>query len=67
MNTATITSAIKLSSDQRKKLLEVLKKKYRVTELEEQVDPEILGGLKVTIGSMQLDLSVKNKLEALKK
>ena len=67
MTTAVVTSAIALSSAQRKAVQEVLKKRFQVTEMEEKVDPSILGGLKVTIGSQQIDLSVKNKLEALRK
>ena len=67
MMKATVTSAIKLSADQRKKLADVLAKKYQVDEVVEKVDPGILGGLKVTIGSMQIDLSVKNKLDSLRK
>lgn len=67
MSQATITSAIKLSADQRKKLSDVLSKKYQVKDFVEKVDPDILGGLKVTVGSTQIDLSVKNKLNALRK
>ena len=67
MTKTTVISAIKLSADQRKQLADVLSKKYNVSEFVEKVDPSILGGLKITIGSTQLDFSIKNKLDALKK
>jgi len=39
----------------------------RRVELTSQVDPDILGGLRVRVGNMILDASVRNKLERLRK
>lgn len=64
---AQVTSAIALTAAQRKALSESLKEKLgsKVT-LSETVDPSILGGLVVKVGSRMIDTSLKTKLNALK-
>ncbi|MFN3226107.1 MAG: F0F1 ATP synthase subunit delta [Hyphomicrobiales bacterium] len=64
---AQVTSAIALTAAQRKTLSESLKEKLgsKVT-LSETVDPSILGGLVVKVGSRMIDTSLKTKLNALK-
>lgn len=62
----TITSAIPLTAEQRKKLVSALEKKYSTKhEIEEQVDEQLLGGVRITIGSRQLDASVRGKLHSI--
>ena len=39
----------------------------RRVDLSSQVDPDLLGGLKVQVGNMVLDASVRNRLEQLRK
>ena len=39
----------------------------RRVELSSNVDPEVLGGLKVQVGNMVLDGTVRNRLERLRK
>ena len=39
----------------------------RRVELSSKVDPDLLGGLKVSVGNMVLDASVRNRLEQLRK
>jgi F-type H+-transporting ATPase subunit delta len=39
----------------------------RTVELSSRVDPDVLGGLVVRVGSMVLDASVRNRLERLRK
>lgn len=62
--TAFVTSAVALDDDQQKKLAESLKKavgsKVRV---ETEVDPSLIGGLVVRVGSRMIDSSVKTKLQ----
>lgn len=64
---ATVESATPLSDDMRYQLKAGLTKKYgREITLEYQVVPELLGGIRVKVGSDVWDGSVKARLEALK-
>ena len=64
---ADVTSAITLSDAQRSALVASLKEKLGSTiTLNEKVDPSILGGLIVKVGSRMIDTSLKTKLNALK-
>ena len=64
--TATVTSAHPLSTDQ----LATLKTKLTAREgrtvmLSASVDPDLLGGLVVTIGSTRIDASIRTRLNSL--
>ncbi len=60
---AIVTTAINLSAKQRDSLKEGLEKalKDKVT-LEETVDPQIVGGLRLRVGSQEFDGTVVSKL-----
>ncbi len=64
----TVTSAVELDeqlvSDIGKRIEE---QTGRRVELSSSVDPDLLGGLKVSVGNMVLDASVRNRLEQLRK
>jgi ATP synthase F1 delta subunit len=64
----TVTSAVELDdglvSDIGKRIEE---QTGRRVELSSKVDPDLLGGLKVSVGNMVLDASVRNRLEQLRK
>ena len=64
----TVTSAIELDeglvNDIGKRIEE---QTDRRVELSSNVDPEVLGGLKVQVGNMVLDGTVRNRLERLRK
>jgi F-type H+-transporting ATPase subunit delta len=62
-----VESAIELTADQKKELQDILKKKLGTVTLKEKVNPSILGGLRVTAGSKRVDLSLKGKLDQVKK
>lgn len=65
--TAEITSAISLSDAQTEELKAILKAKTgRDISLNKRVDPAILGGLIVKIGSRMIDTSIRTKLNNLK-
>ncbi len=56
-----------LSAAQRKKLAAALKKVLsREVDIDNTVDPDIIGGLVLRIGSRMIDASVKQRLNALK-
>jgi F-type H+-transporting ATPase subunit delta len=64
--TATVTSAHKLSAAQQKALATKLKAGIgRDVALDVTVDPSILGGLVVRVGSRMIDNSLKTRLENL--
>jgi F-type H+-transporting ATPase subunit delta len=65
--TAYVTSAVALSAEQRDELKATLKAKTgKTVTLIESVDPAILGGLVVTVGSRMVDSSIRTKLNTLK-
>ncbi|KAB0681283.1 F0F1 ATP synthase subunit delta [Aureimonas leprariae] len=64
---AEVTSAHALDDDQRRQLAETLGSYAKKTvTMRESVDPAILGGLIVKIGSRQIDTSLRTKLNSLK-
>lgn len=63
---ADVTSAFPLKSDQRKAITSQLKNHSgRKVIISEHVDPDILGGLVVKIGSQMIDSSIKTRLNTL--
>jgi F-type H+-transporting ATPase subunit delta len=65
--TAEVTSAIALSKPQADELKATLKAKTgKSITLIENVDPAVLGGLVVRIGSRMVDSSIRTKLNSLK-
>jgi F-type H+-transporting ATPase subunit delta len=67
MSKVTITTAVKLSATQLKKLTTAIEKKYgKVSAVETLVDKTILGGVIVTIGSRQFDNSYRGRIQAFK-
>lgn len=65
--TATVTSAHELSADQLAQLEAELKKTTgSAVKLEAKVDPSVLGGLIVKVGSRMMDASLKTKLTKLR-
>src|SRR5262249_10698101 len=64
---AEITSARALKDDETQELRRVLKDKLgREPRLKTSVDPNLLGGLVVRIGSRMIDSSLRTKLNALR-
>ena len=64
---AKVTSAKKLTGAQMSKLKSQLKKSLgRAVDVEADVDPDLLGGFVVSIGSRLYDSSLKTKIEDLK-
>lgn len=65
--TAEVTAAGELSEEQKKALTEALNKSVSgKVQLDVKIDPAILGGLIVRIGSRMIDSSVRSKLQRLK-
>ena len=65
--TADVTSASPLSADQVKALAAVLEGKLgKTVTLNQFVDPSLIGGLQVKVGSQMIDSSLRTKLTAMK-
>jgi len=65
--TAQVTTATALSPAQAKRLATVLKSSIgRDVQIDTQLDPSLLGGLVVKVGSRMVDNSLKTKLDNLK-
>lgn len=64
---AEVTSAVPLSKSQLADLAKTLKGRIgKTVTLNEQVDPSLIGGLVVKVGSRMIDSSLKTKLTAMK-
>jgi F-type H+-transporting ATPase subunit delta len=67
MKNIIISSSIPLSSAQQQQLKTALNKKFGHQEnCSFKVDSDLIGGLKVTFGSLVYDGSIKGKLDKLK-
>ncbi|RYE71522.1 MAG: ATP synthase F1 subunit delta, partial [Hyphomicrobiales bacterium] len=65
--TAEVTSATPLTHDQVSALAETLKSRIgKTVTLNQHVDPSLIGGLQVKVGSQMIDSSLKTKLTAMK-
>jgi len=66
IKTAYVTSAISLTADQKTKIIALLNKTDDATiDLQEIVNPAIIGGMILRVGDRQVDESIKRKLTSL--
>jgi F-type H+-transporting ATPase subunit delta len=64
---AQVTTAVPLTAAQSKGVAQALRQALgKDPEIETRVDPAILGGIKVRVGSRLFDASLKSKLDSLK-
>lgn len=63
----TVTSAVELTKVQVNKITDAIEKKHKesTVELKQVVDPSVIAGLKLTVGSEEIDATVYSKLEKL--
>ncbi|MCV6630565.1 MAG: ATP synthase F1 subunit delta [Flavobacteriaceae bacterium] len=67
-DTAVVTTAVPLSNDLEKKLLEKVKNiTGKDVSIKNQIDESILGGFILRVGDLQFDASIANKLTKLKR
>lgn len=64
----TVSTATELSSAQEKEIVAAVKQKHSVSSvtIEKVVDPTLIGGIKLTINSVEYDGTVAGKLTKLK-
>lgn len=63
---AMVYSAIKLSTEEQKKMIKKLYTLYSILYTSFQTDPSLLGGIKVKIGDTIFDDTVKSKIKEVK-
>ena len=64
----TVTSAVELDSSIVESIgAEIEKQTGQTIELKREVDPSIIGGIKLQVGNMVLDASIQNRLEKLRR
>lgn len=66
INTVKIVTAVPLTVDQRKKIRDAISNKFGTLETEEVVDPSVIGGIKIRIGSNEFDGTLLSKIEKLR-
>ena len=65
---ADLTTAIELSDDDARKLLDQIEQASgRKVEASRSVDPDLIGGIVLQVGSHRLDASVRGRLERLRR
>jgi F-type H+-transporting ATPase subunit delta len=65
--TADVVTAVKMTAAQTKAVAAALQKALgKAPEIETRIDPSILGGIKVRVGSRLFDASLRSKLDSLK-
>jgi F-type H+-transporting ATPase subunit delta len=63
---AVVTSAVPLDSDQQKRMADALSKRIKKdVRLKLEVDPNVLGGVRVNVGNLLLDGTVRTALSEL--
>ena len=63
---ATVVSALPLADGQLQPLVAALEKKYgRKITAKVELDPKLIGGLKIMVGDKVIDATVRGKLDAM--
>jgi len=65
---ASITTTFEIDNDIRNQIESIVKKisNRQTIELEEKIDPRLIGGFVLNVGDKQIDASINNKLKELK-
>lgn len=68
MVSVKVTTAIKLTTSQVANIEKAVAKKHTASDIEFEyiVDPQVIGGIKLMIGSTELDSTLQSKLQAVK-
>ena len=66
--TATVTSAFDLSTETKKAVETLIKEQTKATkiEMETQIDPNVIGGVKINLPGYELDQTIAHQLTVLK-
>lgn len=61
-----VTTAVELTPAQRKKIKDAVEQKMGAISITEEIDPSIIGGIRIVAGSRELDATVKGRLTKLR-
>lgn len=61
-----VTTAVPLTAIQREKLVTSVRTQFGSVPIQEVIDPQVLGGIKVMIGSTEYDQTIQGKLRSLR-
>ncbi len=65
---ATLLTAVPIDQDLRHTLIRIIEKKMNIRiELQEETNPDLIGGFVLKIGNHQIDASISTQLEKIKK
>lgn len=64
--TLTVMSASKITSVQQNSIENALKKEFKILETKSQINPSLLGGVKVKIGDIIFDNSISSRIAQIK-
>jgi len=68
IKSACISSAVKLSEAEKEQIFILLKKEFKAEiELEEKIDPDIIGGFVLRVEDKLLDVSISNQLKEIRR
>lgn len=62
-----VTTAVPLTASQRTELTKAITQKHGSMVIDEEVDPRVIGGIKIVIGSKEYDHTLAGRLAQLKK
>lgn len=66
INLATVTTAVRLTDKQKQTLKATLSKTFRrPVRIRQQLDPEIIGGMRISLGGKVIDTSLSQQLNQL--
>ena len=66
MNSIVVETVIPLSAEQKATVSALLKSKFGTASFTEKLNPNVLGGVRIMIGSTQYDATLAGKLEQLR-
>jgi len=64
---AVVFSSSLLTDNQKEEISKIISSDFETNKIEYKIDPKLIGGIKIKIGSEILDLSTQNKLDYLAK
>ncbi len=64
--TLILESAVTLKREEMKAVIQTFKKKYDFVRVVKEINPDLFGGLRIRIGSLIYDLSVRGRINKLK-
>ncbi len=62
-STLTIETSLSLTKTDTQKITRLLEKHYQISQTQTQINPDLLGGIRIKIGDLVVDDSLNSKIE----